>query len=102
AEGHRHQIAVLGPRYHRCARSLRQECRHAFPTFGPSPLFRNIRAAAPYLGQELSRRLNPKMTTIPNKTLPRGVRSERPTMPHDEGTSAQALRPTFDGWGPRL
>lgn len=44
----------------------------------------------------------PKMTTIPNKTLPRGIRSERPTLPHDERNSAQALRPTFDGWGPRL
>lgn len=42
------------------------------------------------------------MTTIPNKTLPRGIRSEQPTLPHDERNSAQALRPTFDGWGPRL
>jgi len=41
------------------------------------------------------------MTTIPNKTLPRGVRSERPTLP-DDRNSAQSLRPTFDGWGPRL
>lgn len=42
------------------------------------------------------------MTTIPNKTLPRGICSERPTLPPDERNSAQALRPTFDGWGPRL
>lgn len=41
------------------------------------------------------------MTTIPNKTLPRGPRSER-ALPADERNSAQSLRPTFDGWGPRL
>jgi hypothetical protein len=44
------------------------------------------------------------MTTIPNKTLPGGVRQDGalPTMPIDERNSAQSLRPTFDGWGPRL
>lgn len=35
-----------------------------------------------------------------NKTLPSGT---RPTIPqaHDN-LSAQSLRPTFDGWGPRI
>jgi hypothetical protein len=44
------------------------------------------------------------MTTIPNKTLPDGGRGERPlpTLRSDERNSAQSLRPTFDGWGPRL
>jgi hypothetical protein len=44
------------------------------------------------------------MTTIPNKTLPGGDRSDRalPALPNDERNSAQSLRPTFDGWGPRL
>jgi hypothetical protein len=44
------------------------------------------------------------MTTIPNKTLPHGARSERAvlTLRRDEQNSAQSLRPTFDGWGPRL
>jgi hypothetical protein len=41
------------------------------------------------------------MTNIPNKTLPGGGRSDRPN-PTDERNSAQSLRPTFDGWGPRL
>ncbi len=41
------------------------------------------------------------MTTIPNKTLPAGARSNR-ALPTDERNSAQSLRPTFDGWGPRL
>jgi hypothetical protein len=43
------------------------------------------------------------MTTIPNKTLP-GARADgatpRPTS--DDRNAAQSLRPTFDGWGPRL
>ncbi len=44
------------------------------------------------------------MTNIPNKTLPSGIRPEasRPTLPADRWNSAQSLRPTFDGWGPRL
>ncbi|HEY6450138.1 MAG TPA: hypothetical protein VIX60_05605 [Candidatus Cybelea sp.] len=44
------------------------------------------------------------MTTIPNKTLPTGTQPDRtlPTLPSDERNSAQSLRPTFDGWGPRL
>jgi hypothetical protein len=44
------------------------------------------------------------MTTIPNKTLPGGARTDRthPTLPSDERNSSQALRPTFEGWGPRL
>jgi hypothetical protein len=45
------------------------------------------------------------MTTIPNKTLPGGDQSDRirrPALPNDERNSAQSLRPTFDGWGPRL
>jgi hypothetical protein len=44
------------------------------------------------------------MTTIPNKTLPRGGRPESasPTLPTDRWDSAQSLRRTFDGWGPRL
>ena len=40
------------------------------------------------------------LTTTLNKTLPHGA---RPTIPSDSRSdSAQALRPTFDGWGPRL
>jgi hypothetical protein len=40
------------------------------------------------------------LTTTLNKTLPHGM---RPTIPSGtSGDSAQALRPTFDGWGPRL
>jgi len=44
------------------------------------------------------------MTKIPNKTLPGGARPRPalPTMPNEERNSAQSLRPTFDGWGPRL
>jgi hypothetical protein len=44
------------------------------------------------------------MTTIPNKTLPgRGLSNDgHTTLPTDERNSAQSLRPTFDGWGPRL
>jgi hypothetical protein len=44
------------------------------------------------------------MTTIPNKTLPAGARPDDalPRLPSDERNSAQSLRPTFDGWGPRL
>jgi hypothetical protein len=44
------------------------------------------------------------MTTIPSKTLPGGARHERalPLSPSDDRNSAQSLRPTFDGWGPRL
>ncbi len=44
------------------------------------------------------------MTTIPNKTLPGAdrIRHGRPTLTLDERNSAQSLRPTFDGWGPRL
>jgi len=40
------------------------------------------------------------LATTLNKTLPHG---SRPTIPSG-GTpdSAQALRPTFEGWGPRL
>ncbi|HZV77686.1 MAG TPA: hypothetical protein VFF63_08020 [Candidatus Babeliales bacterium] len=44
------------------------------------------------------------MTTITNKTLPGGARFDRtsPALPNNERNSAQALRPTFEGWGPRL
>jgi hypothetical protein len=44
------------------------------------------------------------MTTIPKKTLPDAARTEQtqPTLPADRWNSAQSLRPTFDGWGPRL
>jgi hypothetical protein len=44
------------------------------------------------------------MTTIPSKTLPRGARDDRelPALAGDERNSAQSLRPTFHGWGPRL
>jgi hypothetical protein len=44
------------------------------------------------------------MTTIPNTTLPGGSQTGRmhPTQPTDERNSAQSLRPTFDGWGPRI
>ena len=44
------------------------------------------------------------MITILNKTLPGGSRPESapPTLPTDRWDSAQSLRPTFDGWGPRL
>jgi len=39
-------------------------------------------------------------TTTLSKTLPHGA---RPTIPQGATPdSAQALRPTFDGWGPRL
>jgi hypothetical protein len=43
------------------------------------------------------------MTTKLNKTLP-DTRPEhaRPTLPAEGWNSAQSLRPTFDGWGPRL
>ena len=65
---------------------------------------RNNCLGAPYLGQETTRRTNPKMTTIPNKTLPDAAGNDRtqPTLPTDRWKSAQSLRPTFDGWGPRL
>ncbi len=57
--------------------------------------------AGPYLWQERIRRPNPTMvlTTTLNKTLPHG---SRPTIPAGGTDSAQALRPTFEGWGPRL
>jgi hypothetical protein len=43
------------------------------------------------------------MTTIANKTLPRGGTGRlSSTLMADERNSAQSLRPTFDGWGPRL
>ncbi len=44
------------------------------------------------------------MTTIPNKTLPGGFWTGRrtPERPADDHNSAQSLRPTFEGWGPRL
>jgi hypothetical protein len=44
------------------------------------------------------------MTTIPNKTLPGGSSFSRrgTALEPDERSSAQSLRPTFDGWGPRL
>ena len=44
------------------------------------------------------------MTTIPSKTLPGGVGNERAvrTTLNEDRNSAQSLRPTFDGWGPRL
>ena len=44
------------------------------------------------------------MSTIANKTLSGGywTGGARPALPADERNSAQALRPTFDGWGPRL
>jgi hypothetical protein len=42
------------------------------------------------------------MTTIPNKTLPRGFSNRGGALEGDERNSAQSLRPTFDGWGPRL
>ena len=35
-----------------------------------------------------------------NKTLPAG---SRPSIPRsNDSLSAQSLRPTFDGWGPRI
>lgn len=44
------------------------------------------------------------MTTIPNKTLPGGAGRDHtlPGLPSEDRNSAQSLRPTFDGWGPRL
>jgi hypothetical protein len=44
------------------------------------------------------------MTTIPTKTLPVGARDDQALAltPSDKRNSAQSLRPTFDGWGPRL
>jgi hypothetical protein len=40
------------------------------------------------------------LTTTLNKSLPH---SARPTIPAGiSSDSAQSLRPTFDGWGPRL
>lgn len=43
------------------------------------------------------------MTTNLNKTLP-DTRPDRarPTLPTDRWNAAQSLRPSFDGWGPRL
>ncbi len=35
-----------------------------------------------------------------NKTLPNGTRPSIPAA--QDNLSAQALRPTFDGWGPRI
>jgi hypothetical protein len=44
------------------------------------------------------------MATIPNTTLPGGSQAGRkhPALPSDERNSAQSLRPTFEGWGPRI
>jgi hypothetical protein len=60
-------------------------------------------AAAAYLWQDELRRSHPTMVlaTNLNKTLPH---SARPTIPGGVAAadSAQALRPTFEGWGPRL
>lgn len=44
------------------------------------------------------------MTTIANKTLSGGCWSgpTRTALPADDRNSAQSLRPTFDGWGPRI
>ncbi|HEX3457590.1 MAG TPA: hypothetical protein VHR97_06495 [Candidatus Baltobacteraceae bacterium] len=43
------------------------------------------------------------MTTIPKKTLPGCGRTDgTPSTLPDDRNSAQSLRPTFDGWGPRL
>jgi len=44
------------------------------------------------------------MITILNKTLPGGASAERrgSALETTERNSAQSLRPTFDGWGPRL
>jgi hypothetical protein len=43
------------------------------------------------------------MTTIENKTLSGGYWSRRRSaLPADDQNSAQSLRPTFEGWGPRL
>jgi hypothetical protein len=44
------------------------------------------------------------MISILNKTLPGGSSQERRrgALETDERNSAQSLRPTFDGWGPRL
>jgi hypothetical protein len=39
------------------------------------------------------------MTIIPNYTL---SESARPTVRGPERNSAQSLRPTFTGWGPRI
>jgi len=39
------------------------------------------------------------MVTIPNKSLPE---HGRPTVTADERNSAQSLRTTFAGWGPKL
>jgi hypothetical protein len=55
-----------------------------------------------YVRQEPQRRHIPIMSTAStlNKMLPNG---SRPTIPQaDDRLSAQSLRPTFDGWGPRL
>jgi hypothetical protein len=44
------------------------------------------------------------MTTVTNKPLPCIGRTDRalPTLRQDDRNAAQSLRPTFDGWGPRL
>lgn len=42
------------------------------------------------------------MTTILKKTLPGGCTGRRGGTLDEERNSAQSLRPTFDGWGPRL
>lgn len=60
-----------------------------------------MRFGRPYLWQDELRRPNPIMvlTMTLNKTLPRGT---RPAIPDSGTDSVQALRPTFEGWGPRL
>lgn len=60
---------------------------------------RNMSRSAPYLRQNLLRRLDPIMVIIPGN---RFSESERPTVRAPERNSAQSLRPTFSGWGPKI
>jgi hypothetical protein len=49
--------------------------------------------------QKPHRRLDPIMVIIPKRTLSDPA---LPTVQAQERNSAQSLRPTFTGWGPRI
>ena len=66
---------------------------------GASPPIRNMSRPPAYLRQNLLRRLDPIMVIIP---VNRFSESQRPTVRAPERNSAQSLRPTFSGWGPRI
>lgn len=70
-----------------------------FARRAPARPNRNMSAPRPYLRQNLLRRLDPIMVIIPGN---RFSESQRPTVRAPERNSAQSLRPTFSGWGPRI